>query len=538
MVCRQSQANGRPTYRARNSPTTRNSFPSNRTGRTTTKLHTQETGATITYRQSQASARPSFRARNRPTITSNSHNNRNGRTITTAITQIGQRIHGDCSGTSWVTSLTVVSPVNPRTVTGVSRIIREPADPYGRTMKSKGIAAIGVLLVGLLVSATAPAQASPSAMTIPKPATARGELLSVTPVASLDRAELAAVFRDTQLNVPEPRYAVKAYRIEYRTIDVHAAPTTASALVALPVHRPGRADTVAWEHGTRVGRADVASVSSDNLDRPASLLFAGNGFVTVAPDYLGLGTGPGSHPYTNTATERSASLDALHAGRHLALLRGQALSSDVLISGFSQGGHAAMALGPAVEHTRGLRLKALAPISGPYNLAGTELPALFDGRVDPYIGPFYLAYWTLSSNSIYGLYGSASEVFQPPYDRTLPALFDGSHDESAIIATLPATADQLITAQYAARLRHPEGALRQAIQENDKTCQWRPRVPVRLYAATGDRQVPIGNSEQCVRDLRAAGADPTLVNLGDVDHMDSPVAALPDVVTWFLRQGK
>ncbi|MEN3359311.1 MAG: hypothetical protein V7637_3293 [Mycobacteriales bacterium] len=36
------------------------------------------------------------------------------------------------------------------------------------------------------------------------------------------------------------------------------------------------------------------SVSDDNLDRSTAVLFATTGFVTVAPDYLGLGTGPGA----------------------------------------------------------------------------------------------------------------------------------------------------------------------------------------------------------------------------------------------------
>ena len=389
-------------------------------------------------------------------------------------------------------------------------------------------------------SSRPPAAAAPGPAAAPAagrgtlaPAAGRGTLVSVTPVADLDREQVAATLAAVPFAGAHPRYAVRAYRIEYRTLDVHAAATTASALVALPVHRPGRASTVAWEHGTRVGRADVASRSGDNVDRPAAILFAGAGFVTVAPDYLGLGTGPGAHPYAHAATEASASLDAVRAGRTLASQHGQQLSSDVLVSGFSQGGQAAMALGQSLEHAGGLRLRAVAAISGPYDLGGTEIPALFDGRVDPLIGAFYLAYWTLSSNAIYGLYTSPSEVFAAPYAQTLPPLFDGEHDESAIIPALAPSPDLLVTAQYAARLSHPDGALRQAIQDNSQTCRWRAPVPVRLYAASGDREVPIANTETCARQLRALGVDPTVKNLGDVEHLETPVIALPDVVDWF-----
>jgi len=402
-------------------------------------------------------------------------------------------------------------------------------------MKIRRIAVIGIMLAGLSVVAGTAAEATStaSAGATARPSSGRGELLSVTTVADLDRRQVASILADVPFEGTRPRYAVRAYRIEYRTVDVRSAPTTASALVVLPVHRPGRASTVVWEHGTRVGRLDVASMSDDNVDRPAAILFASAGFVTVAPDYLGLGTGPGAHPYAHASTEASASLDAVRAGRALASLRGQQLSNDVLLSGFSQGGQAAMALGPVLAKAPGLRLRAVAGISGPYDLAGTEFPALWDGRVDPAIGAFYLAYWTLSSNAVYGLYGSPAEVFQAPYDRTVPPLFDGNHDEWSIFPALAPSPEQLVTPQYAARLRHPEGTLLRAIQENSQTCQWRAPIPVRLYAASGDREVPIGNTEQCARQLRAAGAVPTVTDLGDVDHMSTPAIALPDVLDWF-----
>jgi hypothetical protein len=62
------------------------------------------------------------------------------------------------------------------------------------------------------------------------------------------------------------------------------------------------------------------------------------------------------------------------AARH-----GQCLSGDVL-GGLSQGGHAAMAFGQVMQREPDLRLRAPATISGPYELAGTDIPVLFDNR--------------------------------------------------------------------------------------------------------------------------------------------------------------
>lgn len=405
-------------------------------------------------------------------------------------------------------------------------------------MKRTSLAAIGALGAAVLLTATAvPVEAS-TGTTIVKSTTAAGTLLSSTLISQLTTAQVSDLLDDVPFEHPRIRYGVSLYRIEYATLDVRRRSTSASALVALPAHRGGRARTVVWEHGTRVSRTDVASVSGDNVDRPAAVLLATDGLVTIAPDYLGLGTGPGFHPYAHASSEASASVDALTAGRTLAGAAGQQLSDDVLISGFSQGGQAAMALAQALQGSgqgrrTGLRLRAVAPISGPYDLGGAEIPALFDGRVTPFIKAFYLAYWTVSSNRIYGLYRSPSEVFRPPYDQTLPGLFDGEHDEQTIAAALPASPEQLVTAQYAARLRHPRGALRQAIEQNSTTCQWRPAVPIRLYTASGDHEVPIANTEHCASQLRARGTDPDLVDLGRIDHLDEPVAALPGIVDWF-----
>lgn len=402
-------------------------------------------------------------------------------------------------------------------------------------MKKRAVAAILLSAAALTIaSVQLPAAATQSR---------GGRAVSVTPVADLNRSQVTEILAGVPFENVEARHGVRAYRIEYRTLDVRRRPTTASALLAIPADPPKIADTVVWEHGTRAARADVASVSDDNLDRPAALLFAADGYVTVAPDYLGLGTGPGPHPYVHAETEARASLDAVRAAHEIVTGWGRRLSGDVFVSGFSQGGHAAMALGaamlchyPSLDYRSAelcLRLRALAPISGPFDLAGTEIPGLFDGRIDPIAGNFYISYFTLSMNRTYGLFRSPSEVFRAPYDRTLPPLFDGNHDEMAIVPALPSSLTDLLTPGYAARLRHPDGALRRAIDENDRTCRWNLRVPVRLYAASGDREVPIGNTEQCVKQLSAAGARITVVDLGDVEHLVTPILALPDVLRWF-----
>jgi len=137
-------------------------------------------------------------------------------------------------------------------------------------------------------------------------------------------------------------------------------------------------------------------------------------------------------------------------------------------------------------------------------------------------------------NRLHHFYRDPSEVFRAPYDATVEQLFDGDHPDEDIPGALPAAPADLLTPQFVERLRHPSGPLLAAMRENDQTCQWSPRVPIRLYAADGDRDVTIGNTRVCQAELRSHGANAPLVDVGDVDHVGSAMASVPRILDWFV----
>ncbi|ARX89309.1 hypothetical protein SMD44_08796 [Streptomyces alboflavus] len=59
----------------------------------------------------------------------------------------------------------------------------------------------------------------------------------------------------------------------------------------------------------------MASVNDESTDRATALLFASTGLAVSAPDYLGLGEGPGSHPYGHPKATVTAPVDGLRAAR-------------------------------------------------------------------------------------------------------------------------------------------------------------------------------------------------------------------------------
>jgi hypothetical protein len=384
--------------------------------------------------------------------------------------------------------------------------------------------------IALVGGVATPALAAPSVRT-----QARGDVVSVTPLTRLSAAQATQYARGMGFDVPAVRDGVDTYRIVYRTVTPQGRPTTASGVVALPRDAKGALATVEYTHGTMPYRGDAPSVS-DGPDRAVPVMFAGNGFAGVAPDYLGLGTGPGAHPYMDVRSETTASVDLLCAARTVAARHGERLDGRLFATGFSQGGAAAMGVGRAVQRgdAPGFRLAGLAPVSGPYDLRGQELPAALGGRLAGPNAAFYLAYVLTAWNRLHPLYHSPSEAFRAPYDRTLAPLFDGAHTDEEIAAALAPNPQALLTPQFIAKLQHPTGVFAAMLRTADAVCTgWTPRVPVRLYAADGDTDVAFGNAVSCDRSLRAHGVDAPLVDVGPVTHIPSALRSYPLILRWF-----
>ncbi|MEV6426224.1 hypothetical protein [Nocardia sp. NPDC051463] len=398
----------------------------------------------------------------------------------------------------------------------------------------RAVAVLGAIAM-LAGSAACAAEDKPSAdspaISTPAAQTTRGEIVSETPVAQMSAADTS-----TYLN-SSVRNGVDAYRVVYRTIDTSGRPTTASGLVVLPRTDSRRLRVVSYAHGTLSLKSDAPSVNgATRPDRARTIMFAAAGYAAVAPDYLGLGEGPGFHPYTHAPTEVSASVDLLRAARTVAARAQRELDQDILVTGFSQGGQAATALGKALHtgQVPDFGLAALAPVSGPYDLQNVQTPAALDGRARPASAVFYFAYWLTSMNRIHHLYNSPTEAFQEPYAAEVEALFDGNHTEIAIGAALLTAPQQLLTPKFIAWSRNPTGVARDAVADTDGTCDWTPRVPVHLYAASGDRDVPYANSEHCLQALHSDKV--TLIDLGDIDHGSTAGIALPQILAAFEQQ--
>lgn len=360
----------------------------------------------------------------------------------------------------------------------------------------------------------------------------RGQVVQAMYLKTLAPAQVDAYVEDHNFDRPHSRYAVSLYRLVYRTTDLDGRPTTASGLVALPERRGRSLRLTAYTHGTISNKDDAASVSDDDTSRAIVLMLGGAGLAVAAPDYLGLGLGPGMHPYGHLASETSASADLITATDRFARNRGLRLQHDVLVSGFSQGGRVAVNLAKQLEQGKvhGFGVKAVAAVAGPFDLEHTELPAAFDGGMDPKSANYYLSYLVTTWKRLVGLYDDPAEAFKPPYDETVEQLFDGHHSFDDIMAGLPETPDELFQPAFVHKLLNPAGAYARLLRSGDASCRgWRPHVPVRLYYGSADREVVPANTASCLRTLHGAQG----VNVGPVGHFESWFGSYPRILAWF-----
>lgn len=364
------------------------------------------------------------------------------------------------------------------------------------------------------------------------PRVARGRLLSLTKTASYPAAQLS--FLLLLQGIPlAAQFDVDVYKLVYQTVDPWGLPTVATAGLCLPIKSGLAWPLLGYQHGTLLRKLDAPSsgLSTEGL---VGVLLATSGYVSVSADYLGLGESPGRHPYHHAASQATAVVDAMRAGRAACASNGIPLNGQVFLSGYSQGGHATMAALREIEsrHASEFDVVACAPMAGAFDLSGVTLDDALSDRPVP--NPYYFAFLLQTLVDLYGLAPSLSDLLVAPFDQTLPPLLDGSTDGGSVNALLPSIANRIVKPTYLAAVRSDPGhPLRRALRDND-LASWSPRAPVRLYHCSGDQDVLPANSVAARDRMKALGANVVLIDpKSGANHGDCAQPALLLAKAWF-----
>lgn len=190
---------------------------------------------------------------------------------------------------------------------------------------------------------------------------------------------------------------VQAWRIRYWTSNADRARFQVTGIVAAPREaippRPRR--VIAWTHGAwGVAEKCAPSLSPNFFDVTAGMDAVRQGYVVVAPDYIGLAS-PSMHPFLIGNDTANSVLDAVRAAR---AIPGAAAGSRFAVWGESQGGHAALWTATAARsYAPELTLVGTAAAAPPTDLAAN----LREGS-DKNVRALLLSFTLHSWSTLYG----------------------------------------------------------------------------------------------------------------------------------------
>ena len=309
----------------------------------------------------------------------------------------------------------------------------------------------------------------------------------------------------------------QGWRIAYSTKTTLGEPAVGSAFVMAPKDPPpGPRPVILWTHGTvGIQRPCAPSLFDDvSAGVPAVPEALDNGWVMVAPDYVGMGT-EGPFPYLIGRGQAYSALDALRAAYKL---EDVSLNEDqAVVWGHSQGGNAALWTGVlADDYAPDLTIDGVAALA-----PATDLVSLAQRVQGAAAGTVVTAYFLTAYATTY------DDVRLDDYVR--PGARVAVREAAERCLTDPGLAASLIAASSGESLFSADlatGPLGDRLRENTPTADM--DAPLLVAAGTSDEVINIAINEGWVAKQCAAGYELDFRKYPDRSHMgvleaDSPL---------------
>jgi len=365
------------------------------------------------------------------------------------------------------------------------------------------------------------------------------QLVSSTLLGAFNPTQVDSIYQSIGLPVflAPITYGIEVHKLVFETSDAQGNTIIGSGAIFFPVDPTGTVcfPRMSYQHGTVLRKTDVPS----NLD-DGSLLSgvssATSGYVVTAPDFHGLGDGPGFPTYVHAKTEAFAVIDLLRAGEEFCATKGVNINDQLFLVGYSHGGHATMAAHREIAefHSNEFTVTASAPLSGPYDISGVMADVMTGPAT--YNQPGYAPYVVLGYQEAYGnIFNNLSDVFAAPYDSIVGVMYDGTNSLGAINPLLPSVPRDMFDSTWLdGFINDPQNPLRIAVEDND-LYNWKPEDPMRILYCLADELVPAQNSLVAYNAFIAAGS--TTVSAFDVNsngtHSSCALPAILGAKAWF-----
>lgn len=292
---------------------------------------------------------------------------------------------------------------------------------------------------------------------------------------------------------------LKGYKITYYTKNENNILVKATGLLMYP-NVPFKLSTVVSDHGTTDSRYNVPSNFKGALTAGfvVELSYVLNGYILMAPDYIGMGTGDGVHPYVDYATEAGATIDFIRAANKVLAQLNIKRYDEYFLAGYSQGAHAAMSTLKRLSNSNpdNIKFKYAYMGDGPYDFSGVTLNK---GILEKDFYPFtsFVANVVNSCNNTgYKTYNNdISEVISAEYLDKYN--YHVVQDNGGLLWG-PVIWRKLFTGSFVNDVtNNPNNKLRQCLKPKD-VYDWYNKTPMTLGHSTVDLAIPPENTSKTI----------------------------------------
>ncbi|GAB3718374.1 alpha/beta fold hydrolase [Spirosoma flavus] len=336
-----------------------------------------------------------------------------------------------------------------------------------------------------------------------------GETETVAPIRTLVNSTLIGEYSASQLKA---RYAgaysflqvfirngIKVYRLEYTTTDAAGKSIKASGAILVP-DATTPMSMISTQHGTIQSENDAPSnYKSGSEAYLFGSVFASQGYIIVAPDYIGYGASKDvPHTYIVRDGLATASLDMLRAARNFLTDTNTNWNNRLYITGYSEGGYATMALQKKIEEETQSEFNLVASScgAGPYDMPAF-MRQILNETTSSYNNQLYM--WVLLTyDRMYGLNRPMTYYFKEPYASQVAASGKDARINVSLNLAFTDAFKQAIN-------QGTDKEFLAAVQDND-IHDWKPRTPTQLYHGDADDTVPFLNSKNTYDAMQKRGA--------------------------------
>ena len=319
--------------------------------------------------------------------------------------------------------------------------------------------------------------------------------------------------------VLQTQYGVRMYKVKYNTYDADSVPTTASGLLIVPQGTPCEVPILSFQHNNVIKKSQVPSRFSGYSQWYVGMGAGSLGYITLMPDGIGLGDGPGLHPFLHLQSEATSVIDMIRSVKEFVDSTGTTPNEQLFLAGIAEGAYASVAAHQYIQTYLDplLHVTGTGGLMGYYDMSGTMVNSILSDSTYP--DPSYLPELLLGYNKAYNFFTNDSDIMAYPYDSVLPPLFNGNYSAGTIDANMPSVPKYILQQYQIDSLQNDStNFFRELLKKND-VFNWAPTSPVYLLYCMADEYVPYQHSTIAYQHFVENGSN--LVDTFDISPLDN-----------------